>query len=218
MSGNVVFNEVDDDVTEAEGHAPRLARLVADRLCHDLSGLLGTLMGAIEMTIDDTPEPGEALLLADDAARELGMRLRLLRAAWAGDGTVRDGEGLTALMPGLPLGRRVRVDVSELRGGFPGPVGRTLLNLVLLGTESLPGGGGVTLRGAWPDGIAVRASGPRLARPPSLSSHLAGLDPAPTGPRDIQASLTFSAAAAAGARLSLGQDDAGLTLVVSAAP
>ena len=219
MLGSMMFDGV-DDVDEAEGHAQRLARLVAGRLCHDLSGLLGTLMGALEMSLDETPRPGEALLLADDAARELGVRLRLLRAAWAGDGTVLDGEGLAALMPGLPAGRRVRVDATGLRGGFPGPVGRTLLNLVLLGAEALPGGGLIALSGTWPGQLAVRASGPRLTRPASLTGHLAGLDPAPAGPRDVQVSLAFSAAAAAGVRLSAAEDDGGdaLAFVVSAGP
>ncbi len=73
----------DDEATEglAPGGALHLADLVGARLCHDLSGLLGTLLGAIEMTIEDTAKPGEALLLADEAAQELGLRLRLLRAA-----------------------------------------------------------------------------------------------------------------------------------------
>ena len=208
-----------DDMPHAEDPATRLAGLVADRLCHDLGGLLGTLMGAVEMALDDAPEPGEALLLADEAGRLLGLRLRLLRAAWVGDGTVLDGESLAALTPGLPAGRRVRVDVTDLRGGFPGPVGRTLLNLVLLGAEMLPRGGSVTLGGAWPGRLTVRASGPRVVRPPSLAEHLAGLDPSPRGPESIQASLTFSAAADAGARLSLAEEgETGLTLVVSPAP
>ncbi len=217
MLSSVMFDGVDDDVEDAEEHARRMARLVAGRLCHDLSGLLGTLMGALEMTLDETPAPGEALLLANDAAQELGLRLRLLRAAWAGDGSVLNGEGLIALTPGLPAGRRVRVDVAELRGGFPGPVGRTLLNLVLLGAEALPGGGGIALSGAWPDGIALRASGPRLIRPASLAGHLAGLDPVPASSRDVQVSLAFSAAAAAGVRLSAaeGDGDNALTLLVS---
>lgn len=216
MSEYVTAELMDDDMGEHDA-VPPLASLVASRLCHDLSGLLGTLLGALEMTIDETPKPGEALLLADDAARELSLRLRLLRAAWAGDGTVLDAAGIAALVPGLASGRRVRVDVDGLVGAFPSPVGRAVLNLVLLGAEALPGGGGVTLRGRWPGGIAMRAEGPRLARPASLAQGLAGLTLPPAGPRGLQVPMTFLAAGSAGAVLSAPEDGDGLTLTLSPA-
>lgn len=211
----------DDEAGEgvAPGDALHLADLVSARLCHDLSGLLGTLLGALEMTIEDTAKPGEALLLADEAAQELGLRLRLLRAAWGGNGAELDAAGLAALAPGLSSGRRVQVDVAELEGEFPAPVGRVLLNLMLLGAEALPGGGVVTLTGRWPHQISMSAEGPRLMRPGALTACLAGAVVPPASARDLQVPLTFLVAAAAGATLSSPPEerDRRLTLRVNAA-
>lgn len=211
----------DDEAGEgvAPGDALHLADLVSARLCHDLSGLLGTLLGALEMTIEDTAKPGEALLLADEAAQELGLRLRLLRAAWGGNGAELDAAGLAALAPGLSSGRRVQVDVAELEGEFPAPVGRVLLNLMLLGAEALPGGGVVTLTGRWPNQISMSAEGPRLMRPGALTACLAGAVVPPASARDLQVPLTFLVAAAAGATLSSPPEerDRRLTLRVNAA-
>lgn len=211
----------DDEAGEgvAPGDALHLADLVSARLCHDLSGLLGTLLGALEMTIEDTAKPGEALLLADEAAQELGLRLRLLRAAWGGNGAELDAAGLAALAPGLSSGRRVQVDIAELEGEFPAPVGRVLLNLMLLGAEALPGGGVVTLTGRWPHQISMSAEGPRLMRPGALTACLAGAVVPPASARDLQVPLTFLVAAAAGATLSSPPEerDRRLTLRVNAA-
>lgn len=211
----------DDEAADGivPGDVLHLADLVGARLCHDLSGLLGTLLGALEMTIEDTAKPGEALLLADEAAQELGLRLRLLRAAWAGNGAELDAAGLGALAPGLSSGRRVRVDVAGLEGEFPAPIGRTLLNLMLLGAEALPGGGVVTLTGRWPGQLSMSAEGPRLVRPGALTACLAGAVVPPASARDLQAPLTFLVAAAAGATLSSPGDagDGRLTLRVSPA-
>lgn len=212
----------DDEPAEeaAPAGALHLVDLVSARLCHDLSGLLGTLLGALEMTIEDTAKPSEALLLADEAAQELGLRLQLLRAAWGGNGAELDAAGLAALAPGLSSGRRVRVDVAGLEGEFPAPIGRTLLNLMLLGAEALPGGGVVTLAGRWPGQLSMSAEGPRLLRPGALTACLAGVVVTPAGARDLQVPLTFLVAAAAGATLASPPDEGAerrLTLRVSPA-
>ena len=46
----------------------RLAELTCARLCHDLSGLLGTIGGALELATDGDQEPSEEVTLAADAA------------------------------------------------------------------------------------------------------------------------------------------------------
>ena len=62
----------------------RLAELLCARLCHDLSGILGALIGILEIAREEQPE-GETLALAEDTANELIQRLKLLRAAWGQD-------------------------------------------------------------------------------------------------------------------------------------
>jgi len=64
--------------------ALRLAEMLCARLCHDLSSLLGSLIGVIEIAREEHPD-SETLTLAEDTAVQLGQRLKLLRAAWAGN-------------------------------------------------------------------------------------------------------------------------------------
>ena len=59
----------------------RLAEILCARFCHDFSGVLGSLMGAIELARDEPQANAEALSVGADAALVLAKRLRLLRAA-----------------------------------------------------------------------------------------------------------------------------------------
>ena len=62
-----------------------LVETVAHRLCHDLSGLVGTLMGTLELA-EEEADGTEALAVAGDAARTLGGRLGRLRPGRGGMG------------------------------------------------------------------------------------------------------------------------------------
>ncbi len=60
--------EKTDIAVEVANDPLRLAELLAIRLCHDLSGPLGTMMGALEMVADDPEMADEALPLAGEAS------------------------------------------------------------------------------------------------------------------------------------------------------
>lgn len=109
-----------------------LAELVCARLCHDLSGLLGGLVGTLEL-VTEASEDAEAAAIATATAAALAQRLRLLRAAWGGQPEPLDLPQLAALAQGLAA-RRVGLDLSGLPATtvFPPPVGRLVLNLLLL--------------------------------------------------------------------------------------
>jgi histidine phosphotransferase ChpT len=180
-----------------------LAELVCARLCHDLSGLLGSLTGTLELVTEAGP-PTEELAVATDTAVALTLRLRLLRAAWAGPPEPLDLPELAALARGLPASR-VGLDVSHLPPAtiFPPAMGRLVLNLLLLAAASLPQGGTLYLDGAADDVIA-RIAGPRAAWPAGLIGMLA--DPtiarrALGEPRTLQAPLTALLARHHGLRL-----------------
>jgi histidine phosphotransferase ChpT len=186
----------------------RLAELICARLCHDLSGPLGPLLGMMEMARDDPGTAGEALSIAADAAETMGKRLRLLRAAWAGDGGAMTVAELRALAEGLPAGSRIVLDISGLASApaFAAPVARTVLNLLLLAAEGLRGGGTLRLSGT-PDGeLLIRIDGPRAAWPAGLAAYLADEEAAWTAlndPRALQAPLTALIARQAGVRLNM---------------
>ncbi len=181
----------------------RLAELLCERLCHDLSSQLGSLAGAVELAVDDPVNLTEALSVATDSATALTRRLRLLRAAWAGDCGALSPAEIAALVAGH--GHRVSLDLSGLTDDYlPSPVARLVLNLLLLGTEALPGGGTLAATGAVGTGLAIVPRGPRAAWPPGFASLLVSRETKlPDSPRGLLAVLAVLLARDAGLRLTL---------------
>ena len=179
----------------------RLAECLCARLCHEMSGGLGTVAGTLDMALHD-PAPGEALALAHEAAAEMVDRLRLLRAAWAGDCGAMDAGLLGSLLAGIPA--HVRVELDGLGGTFDGPVARVLLNMLLLGIEALPRGGTIRLAGVAGGDVALTVTGNKAAWPAGLALALADPLAAPLDdPRTVVGPLTAQLAQAAGLRLAL---------------
>src|SRR5262245_24047495 len=90
-----------------------LAELLCGRLCHDLSGPVGALLGILEIAREELPE-SETVATAEDTASELVQRLRLLRAAWGQDGGELDLAQLRGLGVSLSATRRVSLDLAGL--------------------------------------------------------------------------------------------------------
>lgn len=189
-----------------DARAWRLAETLGARLCHDLAGLVGTLAGAVEMLAEARGHDPDALREAEQAARELTARLRLLRAAWGGECGEMDRDGIAALLPGLATSGRVAVDLSGLTRRYPEAFARALLNLLLLAHEAVSRGGTVALADDPAGGVLARIEGPRAAWPPALVALLAAGDDASgpavaAGPRGMQAPLLAALARRAGLRL-----------------
>jgi histidine phosphotransferase ChpT len=148
-----------------------LAAAACARICHDLAGSAGALVGMLEMTRPDgSPDP-EAWAVAQDSANELAHRLRLFRAAWGEAGEIPD---LAGLARGLPRAERIRVDVSAVSDDTARR--QLAASLMLVAANGLPRGGTVWI-GEPPAeaGLAVRIEGPRAAWPASMAAQLAGL-------------------------------------------
>ncbi len=186
----------------------RLAELLCSRLCHDLSGPLGALIGVLEIAREELPGH-ETMALAEETAVELGQRLKLLRGAWAADSEELDIIRLQNFATTLAASRRLRLDLAGLDPGsvFPPPDARLILNVLLLAAESLPGGGIVALSGSLKDNIVVTISGPRAAWPTGFAACLADADAAwdsvIASVRGMQAPLTALLARGLGYRLSM---------------
>lgn len=185
----------------------RMTELICARLCHDLSGLVGTVGGAMELVSDAQPELPEELALASEAARELACRLRLYRAAWAGGEGALSVSSLLALAEGLPQARQIaiEVDVTPPDAALPAPMSRLLLNLLLLAQECLPKGGRVLLAGT-PDDLFLRVLGPNAAWPSGFAACIVDPDAALTAlstARRVQMPLSALIAHAHGPRLSM---------------
>lgn len=182
--------------------ALRLAELLCARLCHDIAGPLGALIGSLDLASEaDAAMTGEVIGMARETGRNLVSRLRLLRAAWAGDGTALDLAALGELAQGLR--QRLLLDCSALSAKtvFDPEVGRVVLNLVLLAAEALPAGGTIRLDRAEED-LLVGVRGARSAWPAGLGAALAGRVSFES-PRELQAPFTVALARATGLGLSL---------------
>ncbi len=153
----------------------RLAELLTTRLCHDLSGPIGTMMGALAMAGDDPEGSDETRGLAMDVAMNLGHRIRLVRAAWGGTGGVMSVDELAVLCKGLPQSGKIDVNFDNLPpvGIFSGGMARLLLNVLILAAESLPNGGSVLLRGDPAGTIMVWLLGMHAAWPPHFAGWMA---------------------------------------------
>ncbi len=179
----------------------RVADALCARLCHDLSGPLGTLTGALDLAAEDAAYVSEALPLASESAQIMTHRLRLLRAAWGGDCGRLSSADLADLAAGLPS--RVQADVSQLGPGpFDEALSRMLVNLMLLGAEGLPRGGLIRLIGE--TDIILAVEGPGAGWPDALLTAMTDpADVAMDDPRTVQAPLAVLLARASGLRLSL---------------
>jgi histidine phosphotransferase ChpT len=186
----------------------RLAELLCVRLCHDLSGPLGALIGILDLAREEVPD-SETVSLAEETAGELAQRLKLLRAAWGRASDNLDKARLQEFAAGVVSGRRVQLDLDGLAPNrlFSPEAGRVLLNLLLLAAECLPGGGMIALADAPSNGVLLTISGARAGWPPGFSRWLTDSDAAVEAiladPRRLQAPLTALLVQGCGYRLSM---------------
>jgi histidine phosphotransferase ChpT len=182
--------------------ALRVIELTSARLRKDIGGL--------PEQADDTPTAALPDRPAGKAPSDPNCRLRLLNAAWGPDSQPISSDTMQSLAGGLPAD--VTVDRAGLDANcmFPHPVGRIVLNLLLLAAESLPMGGTVRLAGS-ADDLFLQIAGPGAAWPTGMAvcavdqaaAVAAITDAAMTGSDSVQMPLTTLLAHASGVRLSL---------------
>jgi histidine phosphotransferase ChpT len=182
------------------------------RLCHDLSGLAGTVSGMLQLATDDLPPPDnggmeQPLALAREAADQLAWRLKLLRAAWGPETGRMDRRSISDLAAGLPSSPPIRLDLSRLAPDavLPSGMGRMAVNLILLAAQGLPIGGTISVSGGGNE-LMVGIQGERAGWPAGLASCIgdeqAAWDMLNT-PRGLQASVTILLSRELGFSLSL---------------
>lgn len=148
-----------------------LTELLCARLCHDISGMVGSLTGTLDLLA--APPTRAALQEAGAVAEDLARRIRLLRAAWGGDAGRLDLPRLRDLARGAPAAERITLDLATLPRDYafaPG-TGRLVLNLLLLAPEILPRGGTIVLVEAGA-ALLLRPTGPRAAWPAGFAGYL----------------------------------------------
>ncbi|MFQ5773276.1 MAG: histidine phosphotransferase family protein [Kiloniellaceae bacterium] len=191
----------------------RVAELLASRLCHDLVGPVGAVNNGLELLEDEdgADMAQDALRLAADSARRAATALQYYRFAYgmAGSRIGGDPGELRQLTANFLANNKIALEwsVPEPLADTPEDLGKLLLNLVLLGEESLPIGGtlSVAVRNG-PGGLeaSVAASGDHAALRDDIPPVLAhGAGPDDLTPRNVQAYFARLLARRLGAELSL---------------
>lgn len=185
--------------------ALRLIELISARLCHEVSGFANELDRVPRTSVGQSAGAPAFEKTVLSAAQALITRLALRRAAWGPDGDPISLERLQFLAHGLP--EQVSLNISALDPDtvFSASAGRVVLNLLLLGAESLPSGGTIALAGA-ADDLFVQIAGPAAAWPAGLAECLVDHTKARsalTEWRGLQMALTALLAHAAQTRLSV---------------
>jgi len=140
-----------------------LAGAICARICHDMAGTLGALSGMLDMQHEDGAD-SDTLEVARSCARDLTLRLRLLRAAWGGDSEVPD---LAVAVVALPNAERLRVDMGGLPADQEEAMRRLCVSLLIVAAGALPRGGTITLAGGT-NALSLMIEGQRAAWPALL--------------------------------------------------
>jgi histidine phosphotransferase ChpT len=187
-----------------------LAELVCARLTHDLSGPLATISGAVELlSLDDEEARQEAMQLAGEATAQLAHRLKYLRAAWGAGGQELTIAAIAAMAAGVLGGGRMVLDIARVAGTHRslGPLGRVLLNALMVAADALPRGGTIVCAGDPETQLVLQPVGEGAAWPRGLAGLIAGDDPLAAaeqaGPRGIAAPMMIALARRDGVAVSL---------------
>lgn len=177
------------------------------RLCHEMDGRVGTLVGALEMTAEEAGR-GQGVMLAESTVSGLGHRLRLLRAAWTTGTEAMEPGRLLQLAAGLARRQTLEIDLSGLtpNTSFTPAGGRVMANILLLAGEALPEGGAIIVSGHPQGDVVTMLIGPQAAWPAGFAACLA--DPEVIAAQfaqegRLQAGMTALVARSLGLRLSL---------------
>ena len=154
------------------GNSLLVAELVCARLCDDLGVLLASMKGSLDVASEQTNEG--ALATARVASDGLTRRVALMRCAWANNQTRLSVKRLGELADALPGAHRLRTDLSGFpsRTVFPASMGRVVLNVMFLASESLPRGGTITLSPHQGDDILIAIAGTHAAWPAGFAEML----------------------------------------------
>lgn len=142
-----------------------LLQLVLGHLCDDVGSLLAHARADLGLT-EEVPPSSAAL----NGVEALSRRLALARACW-GPATPRlTGRDIANLAERLPGAHRLRLDLSGLprRMALSALMGRVVLNVLMLASESLPRGGVIAIT-EQADGILISMNGTHAGWPREFS-------------------------------------------------
>src|SRR5437870_8190033 len=139
--------------TSSPGPAPdalELAALLCSRVCHDLISPVGAIVNGLEV-LDDNPKPEDrdfALDLIRKSARQASARLQFCRLAFGAAGSAGaqiDLGDAEVVARGFLEDDKTKLTWNLARVLLPKNRVKLLLNLLVLGAQSIPRGGSLTV-------------------------------------------------------------------------
>ncbi|MEG8026728.1 histidine phosphotransferase family protein [Sphingomonas aerolata] len=153
------------------------ASLLCSRLCHDLLSPVGALNNGLELLADETDPAMRArcMELLADSARASASKLKFFRLAFGAAGgfgeEVATREAKSAIEGLIAENKRIELAWLVDEETMPKAAIKVLLNLVLIGSESLVRGGRMEIGGEDNAGhleVVVKVEGPRLVLDPEI--------------------------------------------------
>ncbi|WP_421991552.1 histidine phosphotransferase family protein [Roseococcus sp.] len=179
---------------------PRLAELLASRICHDL----GSPIASVTALLPQASNPAAHEILTETTA-ELGARLRLFSVAFGSSDELSWSE-MARLLQGAPMAHRVRFEWAASPAQLSPGRARLVLSAALLAAEALPRGGVVRISSNTDGAVTLLPEGRDAEWSPTLVQLLSGgsMERAiAEGPRRVLAPWVVAQAAIQGAALNL---------------
>jgi histidine phosphotransferase ChpT len=178
------------------------AAMLVSRVCHDLVSPVGAVVNGLEVLEDerDVTMRADALKLVASSAEQAAARLQFARVAFGAAGSAGAELDLTEVgrnLENLVRGGKVSLDWQAAHLNWPKNWAKLLMNATLLGIDSLPRGGQVTVETSSDPlmpSFTVRASGQNARMLEEVQKAAMGEPSAPLDGRSIQAYLTHKLA------------------------
>ena len=186
--------------------------LMVSRVCHDLVGPLGAVVNGLEVLEDehDATMRDDAIKLVTSSANQALARIQFMRIAFGAAGSAGaqlDLGEIGRLIAGLLEGGKVKLEWKVPHAYWGKDWAKLLMNATLLGADSLPRGGLVTVvagEDANTPNFRIVASGQGARITEDVGRTLRGEELAgPVDARGIQPQLTYRLARSVNAGLTV---------------
>lgn len=203
----------------------RVAELMCSRLCHDLISPVAAVSNGLELLGDDADDmAGEITSLLSFSVGQAAGWLMFFRVAYGLGGENADALSVSEasnLVRGLVEEDKINLELPEGEQPLGRAAAKVLLNAALVGLETLPNRGNLTLAVEQSDSIRVTVTtyGDGVALRPEVREVLqANYDISGLSARTVQAYFTAWLATALGGHFALEAEEASRIVFSAAVP
>lgn len=202
----------------------RLSAFIASRICHDLVSPVSSVTNALDLMEDpgDPEMKEQAQLLLVDGARKAAARLQFLRYAFGSIGLnsgAADIHEVRNITENFVRSHKPSIEWDIQTDHLSFSHARLIMNLVMLGVDSLPRGGVISVRVRnEPAGltVALNCKGDRAKLKKELTNAIQGEEPEDNWrPENIQCLFSKMVCDDLGGDLSANQNEQGVIIMAA---